>query len=77
MKELSLDGQSGVQAQKYIDLPFDVSTVVNVTIYRVEGLKPPRWQFWRSEKIKMNLMVLTSTGRLYIVDPDNLTIYEK
>lgn len=51
--------------------------VVNVQPYRVEGLKPPKWQFWRSEKIKYNLAVLTNSGRFFILDPDNLTLEEK
>lgn len=62
---------------RYIQLPFDASSVVNVTTYRVESKKYPRWQFWRSEKIKFNLAILTADSRFYILDPDNLTLTEK
>lgn len=60
----------------YLQLPQD-ELVINSVAYRVEGLKPPRWQFWRSEKIKYNVLVMTNAGRLYNVDPDNFTIEEK
>lgn len=60
----------------YIDLPNN-PTVVSVTAYRVQYRKIPRWQFWRTEKVKVNLAVLTDTGRFFIVDPDNLTLEEK
>jgi hypothetical protein len=60
----------------FIDLP-DNPTVVSVTAYRVEYRKIPKWQFWRTEKVKVNLAVLTDTGRFFIVDPDNLTVEEK
>lgn len=59
-----------------IKLP-DNQVAINVQPYRVEGLKPPKWQFWRSEKIKYNLGVLTDQGRFYVIDPDNLTLEEK
>lgn len=51
--------------------------IVNVQPYRVETAKPARWQFWRKEKIKYNLAVLTNAHRFFIVDPDNLTFEEK
>lgn len=60
----------------FIQLP-EGQEIVKVQPYRVETKKPARWQFWRSEKIKYNLAVLTATGRFYIVDPDNLTVEEK
>jgi hypothetical protein len=59
-----------------IQLPDD-QKVINIQPYRVEGLKPPRWQFWRSEKIKYNIAVLTDQGRFYVIDPDNLEMEEK
>ena len=61
----------------WVQLPFDASSVVNVTTYRVESKKYPRWQFWRSEKIKFNLAILTADSRFYILDPDELTLTEK
>lgn len=61
---------------QYLQLP-EGEIVVNVQPYRVEGAKPPRWQFWRSEKIKYNLAVLTNTGRFFVIDPDNFTLEEK
>lgn len=60
----------------FIDLPGN-PTVVSTTAYRVEYRKIPKWQFWRTEKVKVNLAVLTDTGRFFIVDPDNLTVEEK
>ena len=63
----------------HIDLSFllEGEEVINVQTYRVEGLKPPKWQFWRSEKIKFNLAVLTNKSRFFILDPANLMIEEK
>lgn len=59
-----------------IQLPTDAS-VLYVTPYRVEGKRYPKWKFWRNEKIKYNLAVLVEGGRLFIVDPDALTVWEK
>ena len=62
----------------YVDLPtIEGETIANVIAYRVEYRKIPKWQFWRTEKVKVNLAVLTTNGRFYIVDPDNLTVNEK
>lgn len=60
----------------FVQLP-GAPKVVNVTAYRVQYRKIPKWQFWRTEKVKVNLAVLTEDGRFYIVDPDNLTVEEK
>lgn len=60
----------------YLQLP-QGELVINSVAYRVEGKKPPRWMFWRSEKIKYNVLVMTNTGRLFNVDPDNFTIDER
>lgn len=59
-----------------IELPYG-QTVAHVTAYRVEYRKIPKWQFWRTEKVKVNLAVLTDQGRFYIVDPDEITVEEK
>ena len=60
----------------FVELP-DKQKVVHVTAYRVEYKKIPKWQFWRTEKVKTNLAVLTDSGRFYIIDPDNITVEEK
>lgn len=63
-------------AEDWLQLP-EGEVVINSVAYRVEGLKPPRWQFWRSEKIKYNALVMTNHGRMFVVDPDNFTLEEK
>lgn len=60
----------------FVQLP-DGEVVVNVQPYRVESVRYPRWKFWRNEKIKYNLAVLTTRGRFFIIDPDALTVEEK
>lgn len=60
----------------YLQLPAD-EIVVNSVAYQVEHKKPRRWQFWRSEFIKYNVLVMTNRGRLFNVDPDNFTIDER
>lgn len=60
----------------WVQLPTD-APVLYVTPYRVEGKRYPKWKFWRNEKIKYNLAVLVEGGRLFIVDPDALTVEEK
>lgn len=64
------------ETPQFIDLPNNPN-VVSVTAFRVQYRKIPKWQFWRTEKVKVNLAVLTDTGRFFIVDPDNLTVEEK
>ena len=75
--EISTEGKLDPRPPRYLQLPFDASSVVHVVSYRVESKKPRKWQFWRSEKVKFNLAVLTADSRFYIVDPDNLTLTEK
>lgn len=60
----------------YLQLPAD-EIVVNSVAYQVQHHKPRKWQFWRSENIKYNVLVMTNKGRLFNVDPDNFTIEEK
>lgn len=60
----------------YLQLP-EGELVVNSIAYQIERKKHPRWQFWRSENIKYNVLVMTDRGRLFNVDPDNFTIEER
>lgn len=60
----------------YIQLP-EGQTIRQAIAYRVEYKKIPKWQFWRNEKAKTNIAVITDQGRFYVFDPDNITIEEK
>jgi hypothetical protein len=77
--EISTDGAPQPRPPMYIDLSFlrEGEEIINVQTYRVETKKPRRWQFWAKEHIKFNFMLLTNARRLFIVDPDALTIQEK
>lgn len=63
----------------YMDLSFlrEGEEIINIQTYRVETKKPRRWQFWVKERIKFNFMLLTNYRRLFIVDPDAVTVHEK
>lgn len=67
------------RAPMHIDLSFlrEGEEIISVQTYRVEMKKPRKWQFWVKERIKFNFMLLTNYRRLFIVDPDALTVYEK
>lgn len=63
----------------YIDLSFlrEGEEIINIQTYRVETKKPRKWMFWQRQKIKFNFMALTNYRRVYIIDPDALTVHEK
>ena len=77
--EISTEGAPQPRPPMYIDLSFlrEGEEIINVQTYRVETKKPRKWQFWMKEHIKFNFMLLTNARRLFIVDPDALTVQEK
>lgn len=62
--------------QPVIQLP-EGQTIHQAIAYRVPYTKYPRWQFWRTEKVKTNIAVMTDQGHFYIFDPDEITLEEK
>ena len=77
--EIATDNTPQPRSPMYIDLSFlrEGEEIINVQTYRVETKKPRKWQFWAKEHIKFNFMLLTNARRLFIVDPDALTVQEK
>lgn len=77
--EIATEGAPQPRPPMYIDLSFlrEGEEIINVQTYRVETKKPRKWQFWTKEHIKFNFMVLTNARRVFIIDPDALTVQEK
>lgn len=77
--QIATDSALQPRPPRYIDMSFlrPGEEIINVQTYRVETKKPRKWQFWSKEHIKFNFMVMTNLQRIYIIDPDNLTLEEK
>jgi hypothetical protein len=58
-------------------LQLEGETIINIQPYPLDTKQPPKWQFWRKTVTRYNMAIMTSTGRLFVVDPDMLTIVEK
>jgi len=76
MKEVNVPEHPMPRVRPFIELPYG-QTIRQAIAFRVEYKKIPKWQFWRSEKVKTNIAVITDQGRFYIIDPDNITVEEK
>lgn len=61
--------------QQFVQLP-EEQTIVSVQPYREEHIQYPKWKFWRNQKVKYYLAVVTDKGRLYIIDPDSPSVTE-
>lgn len=77
--QIATDGAVQPRAPLHLDLSFlrEGEEITLVNMYRVETKKPRKWQFWVKEHIKFNFMLLTNARRVFILDPDALTIQEK